>query len=230
MCCSESATCIARADWDSPMAIHCQKHRVLLLDTCQSCGVRLDYCRRAGVDRCTCGARFSSQPTKSVPDWLATVRWVMGSAPTTSADERWEHEEAAAQTLVRLASHLRSPVEHRQDYFRVSEPFITVDVLEAVGPWFENWPEGFVESVSKIGWAPHLLQRQQMREYLNADRFPELVAVLKSLTKRGFPSGASASEDESEETPRLRFPVAFVPTPIPARVASSQASSRFEAG
>lgn len=232
-CLRESKVKIGRAAWDRPMSLVCGKHRLMLRDRCHECGEQLDYLTRRCVHVCRCGADLTNQPAQPPSESLACIEWVY-SATTPGADERESTEEAAARSIIRMASHLRGGPKVARNKFRVGEPFVTSDVLKEVDPWFQAWPDGFTQAIEKVGWTTSALRSEQRRSYLRAQRFPRIDEAFDATRRTSKRIKETTPTDKQITT--LKFPRALIPLPRacvarpqPAQAASGEPPRRSRA-
>lgn len=68
-CLSADEVPFIRSAWDSPLKLHCEHHRKLLVDTCPACLRRLSYTRSL-LEVCRCGVRICSWTTTSTEAWM----------------------------------------------------------------------------------------------------------------------------------------------------------------
>ena len=211
-CLREESTPIFKEEWDLPMSLYCTKHKVMLRDSCDSCGKRLDYLKARSVLKCNCGADLSTQPISPVTEEFHSMRRVFASGHTGDIYNDVRTGMAAA-VVIRMAHQADSGL-----YFgrmkRARQSFVTQREYELAKVWFSKWPRGFNESCKKANWTRTNVLKFGRQAYFYTRQFPALDAAFEALLLR--PSDCMQGTPLASNQ-LLKFPRIFAPMPIPYR-------------
>lgn len=152
-CLSSDKIPFIRSAWDSPLKLHCELHRKLLVDTCPVCFRHLSY-TRASLEVCRCGVRIGSWASTSTEAWMRdlyettqTQATVERHRPTFSpiADEDLKGADLLIQ-LVRLYKRQRHLViKQRAPRFK----FVASVDLEVLKQIFGRVPDSMRVNIAK---------------------------------------------------------------------------------
>lgn len=137
------------ASWDQTFKLFCEKHQILLVDRCASCNQLISY-RRKSLTHCDCGFAFENSSSRlinfSLDRFLSIcdLQDQYANPPLTFAKKTFEDTEAYlfCRRLLRLSGNL-SNEEVRN--WRFVEAFATVDDMQLIAGWFEDWPRNINE-------------------------------------------------------------------------------------
>lgn len=80
-CLDADETPYIRASWDSPIKLHCEHHRKVLLDACPDCHRHLSY-SRGWIDKCPCGSQLSRWKSTSSEAWMRDLYEIVEASGT----------------------------------------------------------------------------------------------------------------------------------------------------
>ena len=183
-CIAEDKVKYARAAWDCPMSISCERHNVMMIDRCSACHRHLTLFRR-DVATCACGADLCRQAADMTPSWVLTLRKVFAEAYRTEVVETFSPAQPLAQEAARvcnwLATEPDSATNRRPPRTIDRNAFLTSGTAARLGPLFQNWPsstatvlKGEVRRGGRGAYV-HLCNR------LRVDRFDEMRTVVRTL-------------------------------------------------
>jgi len=183
----------ARAAWDNPMHLSCEVHGTLLIDQCDNCKTPLSH-HRPLVDKCRCGRNFANSPSTQPPLWLSKMETVF----SLSMERIWSRQtfatydnksrKAANALLLLLQRDLFHDITRQTRHVR--NAFVRSEHLDRLAPWFDDWPNGFVENYS---WIAHTCKENRDLRFsprlLHAHLFPEFEKAI-ALCDVGRRSGS----------------------------------------
>lgn len=137
------------ASWDQTFRLVCEKHQIRLMDKCLSCNQLISYGRKS-LTHCDCGYAFGESHSRlinfSLDRFLSIceLQDQYANPPLTFAKKTFEDTEAylLCRRLLRLSGNL-SNEEVRN--WRYVEAFATVDDMQLIAGWFEDWPRNINE-------------------------------------------------------------------------------------
>lgn len=152
-CLKEDRTPFLRAAWDSPIKLHCDNHRKLLLDTCPVCSQHLTY-ERGWVSSCGCGAQLKGLRTTRSEAWmmdmyeLVQATKIVGN-PRRTFSETGVEEHQKADLLMRM-THVQKPPGRPGKQKRVSRhKFVARADVEWLKEIFGQGSESLHASMAK---------------------------------------------------------------------------------
>lgn len=223
VCLQKSPAKQAHGVWDEPMSTHCKTHRVLLTATCASCSLPLDYMRDQGVARCGCGATLEDQQPTTIPYWLPFVHFVLDPATCTKTFDGMTANATAAQILQQIASLSDPTGDAATAPALLGHPLASQDAVTLSQSWFNNWPHGFSDSLSKRGHRPGMEVPIDLARFLGRDNFPEVRCAIERHEQadplkvvRQMPNAAGRLDaigrlGQPEASMVVHYPLAFVP-------------------
>lgn len=164
-CIVDSENFYIPASWDQTFRLVCEKHQIRLIDRCLSCKQLISY-RRKSLTHCECGFAFKKSPSEQIKFTLdkffsiCNLQDQYASPPSTFAKNTSEDTAAYlfCRRLLKLSGNL-SKEEIRN--CRNVEAFATVDNMQLVAGWFDDWPKKFNEFL-KIYFANSQYPRYEM--------------------------------------------------------------------
>lgn len=174
--------------WDKALTWHCQKHNLLLLDTCHECHSAITY-ERIKISSCPCGAKFHAAPRVRLKDSVLRDICETLTFSTESADSgitfqaSSSYEFSCAQLIRRmLLLSTRTLIQDRRTR-NVAECFVSSHDALAVAHWFSNWPVNFVR---ELHLAKELYRMSPTQLLLpkgkNLVPIPVVIAAIRLLT------------------------------------------------
>lgn len=186
-CLKEDNEPFVRAAWDMPIAIACERHRVLLLDTCNQCGAPVDIFRRS-VQACKCGNSYLHQSTRVAEWWVGRLQELFSEARIQQPLATFAPAPIMAQSAARVCNWIASPhsTGQRRPRTRDKNGFLRVKTACDLEALFVQWPRAMATSLSRDfdGFAQ---DRERVRERLGGGRFSafeEVMAELRSFYPR----------------------------------------------
>lgn len=228
LCLTEGNTRYARSAWDQPMSTHCKRHRVLLRNSCKSCGEPLDYMVDQDVATCRCGASLADQSADSLPRWVPYIHLALDPTMCTARHADMSAEATAAlvlQQICRLGRSRESTADVSTDALAL--PFATEAAILKAEPWFENWPIGFSAALVRRGYGRGRALPLEIAVLLGQGKFPDIddaiehhersraIVIVGAGSKEKGRRGADESgRTESGDEMIVHYPLAFFPTPF----------------
>lgn len=143
-----------RAAWDSPLKMHCEFHRKLLVDTCPVCCRELGY-RRSWLNVCQCGTLLESWRTFTSEAWLRDLYEVVQTKPTIDLPRPtfspiYEEELKSADLIMRMIWFQRSPRYEGKEKRISRYKFVGQEDLDFCKEIFGYVPDSLHAFVSKL--------------------------------------------------------------------------------
>jgi hypothetical protein len=164
-CLKEDRTPFIRAAWDSPVKLHCDHHRKLLLDSCTVCNQHLTY-GRGWITQCRCGAQLTELRSIRAEAWMRDMYELVQATqivdrPRLTFSETWDEELQKADLLMRMALVQKAPgspgTEKRVSRYK----FVARADVEVLKEIFGQVPESLHACIAK--WQSSSVRLDQVR-------------------------------------------------------------------
>lgn len=148
------------SEWDAALSFTCSRHHVALLDVCPACAATLTY-ERNDLFKCRCGYSLWMAKTNQTAVAVEQVLRILdlstyGTLRPTFAPST-KQEILAAWLVRRLSIADEGQFQIRKAARMKGDAFVTAAQVQAVSPWFTDWPNGFIARLADIKARHHVV-------------------------------------------------------------------------
>ncbi|MBX9871227.1 MAG: TniQ family protein [Burkholderiaceae bacterium] len=164
-CARENKNLMIPAEWDAALTFKCHVHHVQLLDACTACGRALSY-EHSSLIFCSCGHSLRMERARKISNEIEAVLSALSFPPERKLRLMFapstDHEVMAAWLIRRLLM-IDAGLFHKRRAARMKgDAFVTASEIQAVSPWFIEWPNAFLAKLAEANYAHKLSPTKMM--------------------------------------------------------------------
>lgn len=140
-------------DWDWPLSLVCERHSILLVDSCPRCGAPVSHLRNHQL-KCKCGQDYRRCIATEVPAWVATFHRVFAPWRGDDAVGSIELIRKENESLLIIRGLIATPSKKTDSIGRRSvgpnNALLRTHNCDALTGLMEKWPEAFLLYVAEL--------------------------------------------------------------------------------